>query len=211
MHDVFHQYRHKTLDDYEICHDSQRVAADTVREYIGDLEGMRLQGRGLTFVGPSGVGKGFLASQVLIAAHEKGYRIEALEMASYVGLIKDKFDLHDLIKTSSDEVVDRYVSVTEHLRRIQGSVKRCADWVLFDDIGREFPSASGWSSMQLFDTLRFRFNRGLPFLLTSNMGLSDLNHRYSEGMTSLLNEATTIVAVGGQDYRSRGPEWSTAN
>jgi hypothetical protein len=65
--------------------------------------------------------------------------------------------------------------------------------------------------MQLFDTLRFRFNRGLPFLLTSNLGLPELRDRYSEGMTSLLKEATTIVGISGQDYRAKGQLWSVVN
>jgi DNA replication protein DnaC len=178
---------------------------------LNDLESHRAKGYGVTLIGPSGVGKGFLASQILLAAQMKGYRIEALEMASYVDLIKDRYDLRDLIKNGNDDVMDRYVSVNEHLRRILGSAKRCADWVLFDDIGREFPSESGWSSMQLFDTLRFRFNRGLPFLLTSNLGLSELRDRYGDGMTSFLNEATTVIFVGGEDYRSKGRLWSVVS
>lgn len=212
MQRVFHQYRDKTLDDYEVCDDSQQEAVDTVRAYINDLETMRTTGHGLTFIGPSGVGKGFLASQVLLATQEKNYRIEALEMAGYVDLMKQRFQQYQMVKAvDSEEAIDNFARTDHHLRFIQGTIKKCADWLLLDDIGREFPSDSGWSQMQLFDTLRFRYNRGLPFLLTSNLGLAELTSRYEEGLTSLLKEATTIVGISGQDYRARGQLWSVAN
>ena len=128
-------------------------------------------------------------------------------MASYVALHKDKFALQRLIKGDSDDgVVDSYVSTRRHIRYIQGHSSRSADWVLFDDVGREFPSDSGWSQGEFFDTIRFRWNRNLPTLLTTNLPLAELERRYTEGLTSLLQESTQVILVEGDDFR-----WSMAN
>jgi DNA replication protein DnaC len=111
-----------------------------------------------------------------------------------------------MMKSNGEEIVDHYIALRQHIRSIQGISKRSADWVLFDDVGREYPSESGWSQSEFFDTLRTRWNRGLPSLLTSNLPMADLASRYTEGLASLLMEATAVVQVDGEDYR-----WKKAN
>jgi DNA replication protein DnaC len=209
MRHVFNQFQHLSLDDFRPYDEDGEEALGTVRSYIEDLETNRHKGKGLTFIGDSGVGKTFLACMGLKTAYEMGYRIEAVEFSAFVLLMKQQFDLSALLKTADDQVVDRYVSVNNQIRRIRGNVKKPADWVLFDDVGREFPSGSGWSKHELFDLLRFRYNRGLPFFVTSNGGMQELEQNYTEGLVSLLNEATTIVHIGGPDHRT--PEWNAAS
>jgi DNA replication protein DnaC len=209
MRQVFNQFQHLSLDDFHPYDEDGEEALGTVKSYVGDLDTNRQKGKGLTFMGDPGVGKTFLACMGLKAAYEAGYRIEAVEFSAFVLLMKQQFDLSALLKSADDQVVDRYVSVNNQVRRIRGNVKKPADWVLFDDIGREFPSGSGWSQYELFDLLRFRYNRGLPFFLTTNCGLAELNHIYTEGLVSLLYEATTIVHIGGPDHRD--PEWKRAS
>lgn len=204
MRKVFNQFRGMSLDDFQIDNDLQRETVDTLRGYIEHLETNRERGRGLTFVGPPGVGKTCLSCLALKAAEDKGYRIEAIEFSSVVDLIKERFVLQDLVRVGDENALDRYPGVTDHIRRIQGSSKRPADWVLLDDVGREYESNSGWSSEQLFDLLRFRYNRGLPFIITTNYPLPELDTRYGGvGMVSLLTEATELIFMGGEDYRTR--------
>lgn len=204
MKQTFGPYHGKSPDDFEVLGTPTRIAFDAVVSYIKDLDEARANGRGLTILGPNGVGKTLLASIVLNEASLRGYRIEAIELAVYVGLHKDQFSLSGLMKrTDDDHIVDQYVKVRSHVRYIQGVSKHSADWVLFDDVGREFPSESGWSQGEFFDTLRCRWNRQLPTLLTTNLPLSELERRYTEGLTSLLMESTTVILVEGDDYRCR--------
>lgn len=204
MRSVFPAYRDKTLEDFQIRHDSHRVALGKVEKYRANLDQHRTTGYGVTLIGPNGVGKTMLACcGVLREAQERGYRVEAVELSNYVSLHKELFGLQFLIKAGHDDSVDRYVEVKRHIRSIQGLLKRSADWVLFDDVGREYPSESGWSQQEFFDTLRFRWNRNLPTVLTTNLPLADLDRRYTEGLGSLLAESSEVIMVEGDDYRWR--------
>jgi DNA replication protein DnaC len=199
MREVFGQYRRVTLGDYQVQNESQARAVAAVGQYIENLEDNRQHGKGLTLLGPNGVGKTMLANIVIKAAQDLEYRVEAIELASYVNLHKEKFGFLKIFSSDRDDVIDTFLQIRTHIVYIQGH----ADLVLFDDVGREFPSESGWSQNEFFDTLRFRWNRCLPSLLTSNLPLSDLEQRYTEGLTSLLREATEIILVKGDDYRCR--------
>jgi len=203
MRDVFAPYREMTLKDYQVQNESQAATVIAVGAYIQTLEENRVHGKSLSLLGPNGVGKTMIASIVLNAARNLEYRAEAIEFASYVNLHKEKWNLHDLLRHGHDDMIDAYIRVRSHIRYIQGHLTKSADWVLFDDVGREFPSESGWSQNELFDTLRFRWNRGLPFLLTTNLPLSELELRYTIGLGSFLNEASEIILVEGDDYRWR--------
>ena len=204
MKSTFGPYHGKSLNDFVVLNENQRLALKMVEAYLQDLDEARTTGRGLTIVGPNGVGKTLLGSIVLNEANHRGYRIEAIELAIYVNLHKDQFALTQLMKRSEDDhLVDQYVKVRQHVRYIQGVSKHCADWLLFDDVGREFPSQSGWSQNEFFDTLRCRWNRQLPTLLTTNLPVTELEHRYTEGLSSLLMESTDIIVMEGDDYRCR--------
>lgn len=203
MQKVFFPFRGKTLGDYNPQHPSQEVAKEAVRDYIENLDARRETGRGLALMGPNGVGKTLLASLVLAAAERAGYRIEAIESSSYVQLNQDYWQAGGLVRQGFDDYEPRLAKLRHHLGSISGTIRRSADWVLLDDIGREPTAESGWSAKQLFDVLRARHNRGLPFLVTSNLPLGDLGRVYTEGFTSLLAEATTLLVVIGDDYRTQ--------
>jgi DNA replication protein DnaC len=201
MKQAFAPYRDKALEDFNVQNESQETAVALIAKYIEHLDDNRLQGRGVTFLGPNGVGKTLLGNIVINQARERDYRVETIEFSTYVSLHKDLFGLQSLIRTGHDNFIDSYIGARQHIRYIQGHLSKSADWVLFDDVGREYASESGWSQNELFDTLRFRWNRRLPTLLTSNRPLADLERRYTEGLASLLKEATEIVMVEGSDYR----------
>lgn len=202
MKQSFAPFRQKMLKDFVAVSESQARAHDVVARYIANLEDARQQGKGLTILGLNGVGKTMLANIVLNAVHDRGYRIEAIELCVYVDLLKDAFILRDIVRTR-DDMLDEYVRERQHLRYIEGVSKRSADWVLFDDVGREFPSESGWSQGKLFDVVRSRFDRNLPTLLTSNLSLRELEDRYTKGLGSFLKEATQVIVVEGDDFRWR--------
>jgi DNA replication protein DnaC len=201
---TFDSYHSKGPDDFVPLNESQEQAVEIVGAYLKELEEARTHGRGLIFLGPTGVGKTLLASIVLNEANQRGYRIEAIELAGYFVLLKDQFSLAQLMKHDDDDQwVDEYVKVRQHTRYIAGITKRSADWVLFDDVGREYEADSGWAQGEILNTLRFRWNRGLPTLLTTNLTMPELRRRYTDGLTSLLMESSEVIVMEGDDYRCR--------
>jgi DNA replication protein DnaC len=198
---TFAPFRDKTINNFQVFNEKQEIPAEIIKGYLTNLDDNRLRGRGLMFLGPTGVGKTLLASIVLNEAQGRGYRIEAIELSTYVGLHKDMFGLSHSLRGGNEEIEDEYIKARQHIRIIKGVSKRSTDFVLFDDVGREFQSESGWSQNEFFDTIKSRYDRGLPSLVTTNKSFEELDERYTVGLTSLLMEATEIIWVDGTDYR----------
>jgi DNA replication protein DnaC len=204
MKHAFGPYLGKSTDDYVVLNPSHRHALDVVEKYVSELDNARLRGRGLTILGPTGVGKTLLASIVLNEASEREYRVEAIELAQYVDLCKDQFSLAQIVKLSDDEThLDQYIHARQHIRYISGVSKHSADWVLFDDVSREYEADTGWSKSEFFNTLRCRWNRQRPTILTTNLSMPELELRYSDGLSSLLMESSEVILIEGDDFRCR--------
>jgi len=187
MNDVFPHYRGKTLDGFEANTPILKEAMVTVEGYIARIALARAKGLGMIFAGPNGVGKTHLACCVMTAARETGHKIECIELATYIDLWQEMFRITD---------EDRIEYINDQLRYI----KR-VHFLLLDDLGREHESVSGWSNERVFDLVRYRFNRGHPTLITTNLPFDELDRRYTEGMSSFLHEATVKVWMEGEDYR----------
>jgi DNA replication protein DnaC len=204
MKRTFPLYRDKTLDDFQVSNGSQAAAFSKVTAYVKELEEARAIGRGLTFLGPVGVGKTHLASAVLNEAshHEPPYRIESIEEGKYVGLIKHQFTLTQLLRElHDDDTAEKLESTDNHIREIQGITRRSAEFVLFDDVGREHPSESGWSQGEFLEVVRGRWNRRLPTIITTNLTWDELTNRYTDSLTSVLKESSTLISIEADDYR----------
>jgi DNA replication protein DnaC len=210
---LFPDYADKNLEDFQIQDPSHEMALRTVEKYIADLRGMHRRGHGLTFLGNVGVGKTMLAEMVLKAAQatpyqssilrsqwaepdeepiivEKKYFVESIRADAFIQLHQDLMDI------SKKDEYDGYQELRKQIRRL-GTMH----FVLFDDVGREHVGGSGWSNHLLFNVLRSRSDQRLPFLVTSNLNLTELAERYDEGFTSLLHEKTDIIGIQGGDFR----------
>ena len=192
MNRPFAQFRDKTLEEFAPRTPSQKEALDIVQRYIEDREKNLRSGWGLLLTGKPGVGKTFLANMVLKACQEKGESIEAFEMSAFIELFLERFALQH--REESDQ---RYYEIQDHIHRIRTKTQ----WVLFDDIGREHESASGWSNEQLFNVFRYRYDRGRPTLFTTNFNLDELGTRCSEGFISQIGESCHVIAMESNDYR----------
>ena len=194
MKQVFPFYRDKGLYDFQtLDNPTLEIAVRRVETYIDDLKAMKDRGTGLTFVGQNGVGKTHLACNVMAAAAEAGFKIECIELATWIDLWQEMFRISD------EERIEYLNDQLRYIKRVQ--------FLLLDDLGREHESASGWSNERVFDLLRYRHNRNLPTLITTNIPVdnpdaeTDLNRRYTEGLSSFLQEASIIVVMAGEDYR----------
>lgn len=199
---VFPLYEDSTLEDFEILSQEQKVAVEIVEEYLKELHEEPLSPQGLTFTGPTGVGKTHLACVVLKEAKAAGLRIECLTMSMYIQMNHDLFDAKMLIQAGWDDRAGEYLEQSRRLRAAQGRLKKSTQMLLLDDIGREHESGSGWSNEQLFDLLRNRYFRKLPTIFTTNWKLGGLQERYGEGFSSVLQQATQIVNLNAEDYRA---------
>jgi len=195
MKRVFLPYRGKGLDNFDILNPILQDAVDKVKTYVvdwGAADGLP-EGFGIIFVGPSGVGKTRLACYVLEAMAAKGAQIECIEVSSYVGLHQDAWS------RQRAEQWEEWAEVKEHLDFIRNRAR----FLLLDDLGREHESVSGWSNEQMFDLLRYRWNRGKPTIITTNLPYQSLTDRYTEGFTSFLSEITIPIVMEGEDYRRK--------
>jgi len=198
---VFPFYRDKKLNTFETPNPTTEHALQVVRDYIGNLEQMKAQGKGITFVGENGVGKTRLACNVMKAVARADYKYACVELSTYVKLHHESFRLAGRIGTEGYmEDVERAIEVDDQIRLIE----EYAQFLLLDDLGREHESVSGWSNEKVFDMLRYRHNRLMPTIITTNQPLPALKERYTEGLASFLQEATIMVLIEGEDYRAAG-------
>jgi DNA replication protein DnaC len=197
MKAIFPQYQDKTIDDFEITNPGLERAVDVSRGYITDLKAMKDRGQGITYVGPNGVGKTHLACAVMREAMGSGYRIECIELSSLIELHLEMFNVNARLKQGYEEDYERSFELDARLRYIQMKAR----FLLLDDLGREHESVSGWSNQRVFDLLRYRHNRCLPTIITTNLPFAELDTRYTEGLSSFLRGATTVVVMQGEDYR----------
>jgi DNA replication protein DnaC len=201
---IFFDYRNKTLDDYEELDEATAAAKKLVGQYIDNLAQAVGSADGLTFIGPPGTGKTLLASIILRACADADYSVDAIAMSDFVALFHDQFRIgRDLaiVKDALSEVdFDRYNAVNERLYDLRCHTKV----VLFDDVGKEYDSGSGWSNSQFDRFLRTRRNLGLTTLITSNTAVSQWSKRYSESMESFLSQITTVLVFSEKIDRRRG-------
>lgn len=197
---TFPRFRDIRCGDFKPRNASQKDAFEKVSFYCGDLSAFLDAGKGFTFVGPPGTGKTLLASIVLNEAHGAGYSVDAMEMATFINLFHTKFDLSPLVPKiglEEPQIVVRYMNIDERLR----NTRRKTDFVLFDDVGKEYDSGSGWSNGMWDWYLRYRYNRLKPTIITTNTPIGDWAQRYSESMESFLLESTTVITLTGEDHR----------
>ncbi len=186
----FNQFMDAKLEDWV----GPEEVTEIVAEYIIHLEEHFARGTGLTFIGEPGTGKTMLASIVLNAAVDAGYRVNSVEMAGFMNLYKRQFALQPAFAAGDVDAVKDWWRIDKRIEYIRGEY----DWVLFDDVGKEYDSSKksdGWSNTEFSAVLRHRYNRGFPFILTSNYALPQWADRYSPSMESFLYEATEIVII----------------
>lgn len=172
-----------------------KVVADVVDDYLAYLPDHRSSGEGLLFVGQPGRGKTLLGCAVLQVAIQSGYSALYLTMPHLINLTHKVRDLGDAWRIMRDEG-----AYTEWIRRTEGldSIRNEIDFVMLDDVGKEYTTTSGYSEALFDEIFRTRFDNSLPTIVTSNLAVERWEGRYSESMKDFINEACMVVPTSGQ-------------
>lgn len=196
-HRVFAPFKNMRLKDYDPANQSQEAAKHAVEMYLANLDNAMATGLGLTFIGPPGVGKTMLSCIVLNEAMALDFSVKSTEMSSWIRLHHRKFETARGIDDPEvhAEWWATYREIEAYRRKIQ--------FFLLDDVGKEYDSGSGWSQSMFDDFIRYRHNRGLCTLLTTNLGLPLWAPRYSDSMESFLHQSSTVITIEGSDWRKR--------
>lgn len=190
-----------TFADYKPQGDENQRLLEQVMGYCDNLPENLKRGRGLTLAGQPGRGKTMLANLVLNAAYEQGYSNDAIDMSTFVSLFQQKFELNSVIhgmgSDMAPEIYTHWMGLNDRLL----DLRKVIQFALFDDVGREYNSGTGWSNTQFDWYVRYRYNHALPTIITTNVPIPAWAERYSPSMESFLHESTTVLRFGGADYR----------
>lgn len=156
---------------------------DVAETYIKHLANARENGIGIIFYGSNGTGKTMLGVEILKAALREKYTAQFASLGGIIQLLSDGwFDK------------ETRQSYTERIRDI--------DFLMVDDVGKEYRSSKSGLTEIAFDNLfRYRSFRNKPIILTTNSDMASISSVYGNSLTSLMQGKLIPCKVIGDDYR----------
>lgn len=156
--------------------------------------------KGIILHGPVGLGKThlFVATALSVA----GRKVETNSLSVYGDSFEAGKRPYRVAYWPILELVDEMRSEMGHgIRRI---VHECceADLLLFDDMGEERATESGFVEENLAHIINSRYNAMLPIGISTNLSLKDLKVKYSDRAFSRWWETCVVVEMKGKDYRT---------
>lgn len=189
------RFNNASIESWRERTGNDRVA-NRLEKYLSEADGMYETGTGLMLTGAPGVGKTYLACAVIGELMPK-YQCEFWPLHAYQRAVRTQMTLRDAwSKAGDDEAYREWFQISKHLRLLRTT----CDFVVFDDIGMEYRSDSGWIETEFETTFRWRFDNALPTFVTSNQG-SDEWARYGRAMPDFLKEACIQIEVIGDSLR----------
>ncbi len=169
-----------TLD--EIDHPDVAKAKKAVIDYIENTDKYYKQGVGLYLYGTSGLGKTLLASIALTEALKKGYTGYFTDLTQCITMLLEGWYEKDKKFNFIDKITE-------------------SDFLVIDDIGREYSPASKLNETTFDMVFRERANRMLPIIITSTKYQEELAVEYGSRILSLFHEHLLPVEFKGADFR----------
>jgi len=155
-----------------------------VGNYIAKLDLAIRGGVGLFLWGPNGTGKSYIAAllcKLIRGGHElSSYFVTAAELKT--AWISD-LPAHD----GSEEFMSDRVQT--------------AKFLVIDDLGREYRTASGFSETNFDTLLRNRVRKKYMTVITTNLSPNKFRDVYGVGASQLISESTLEVALTGKNMR----------
>ncbi len=181
-----------------------QAAQKQTQSYIDHIAEMRDEGLGLLFVGLHGIGKTSLCCSVLKGAvahrllhqdEETGWTVQYKTLSQIITELV-------MLEKGRGRDTTKFDLVLWHEEMM-------VDFLVIDDIGKEYSSKNqGWK-MPIFDNiLRRRKANKLPTIISTNIpierkqpGALTLDEFYGDSIASILHSMLVPVKVGGDDMR----------
>jgi DNA replication protein DnaC len=161
--------------------ESQKVVKK-IQKYIEKLSTYRKKGIGLYLYGNTGTAKSALGCIILMNALKRRYTCYFTDVEEYLDLSVNKKD---------DE------EAQEVVRRLSN-----ADFLVIDDLGREYRDVKGFVESQVDELIRYRIKNLLPTIITTNKTREELAVNKFR-LLSVLNEHFLIIPFTTKDYRKK--------
>lgn len=160
-----------------------RKVLERVITYSRNLHIARKKGISLLLAGNNGTGKTLLGVSILKQAIRRGF---TAQMTSLEGIIR--------------VYTDGWTSIED--RKLFDQRIRNVDFLLIDDVGKEYKAKNSELTEVMFDNLiRYRVGRRKPFILTTNTDPESMLNRYGNSLMSNLEGKAIKLKVVGFDYR----------
>lgn len=157
-----------------------------------------LLGVGQIYIGAYATGKTRLACATATDIARR-YNTSVLYMP-----VTEFFALGRKLRDATDAAVKlRDPGAAEEAVRIRRLLKlvETTPLLVWDDMGKEYGTASGYNGSEVYRILRTRFDRNRPSILTTNIPLPEWSERYEGSMFSFLHEAFDAFTLKGADRR----------
>jgi DNA replication protein DnaC len=141
-----------------------------VRRFVDDIDQRLGKGQGLWFMGDVGTGKTTLAMLVSKAALDHGYSVAIYSVPLLLAQIRDTYD--------SDPGERSYMDFFRRLVAV--------DLLHLEDVGAE--KRSDWVLEQLYSLVNERYEQERSIIVTTNLGLEDLEQQIGPRTVSRLVE-----------------------
>lgn len=178
--------------------DITKFPSDVVT-WVDDALDEGLPYTGMSLLGPPGTGKTTAACWAAASVDPKslGY----VTSLKYQHALQERISLekmaHAVPRDDVGDLYERHENITGWTRWLRAS----CSLLVFDDWGKEHTTNTGFIEDEIEYLLRDRFDRGMPTILTSNMGTSSIKSRFGESMASFIWEAFPPVVLAGDDRR----------
>lgn len=172
--------RNRTLANWQPHGKAQQAAAGVVSGYARAIARQVEEGRGLTLLGPPGVGKTHLCYGLIAAAHEAGTFARYIVWADVI-----------------DRTKAAYATKSNDDRGLLDELKRSRLLVL-DEIGVR--QGTEFDQALLFDLIDARYRNELPTIVASNLTADTLDC-IGERTADRLRETNITVPIPGDSQR----------